>query len=65
VTESADIRSWATLPQTIRMARLVLPEGTYDLEIVLRGAAPEEECYVIEKIEITGGRSRFVNFRVN
>jgi tetratricopeptide (TPR) repeat protein len=65
VTESADIRSWATLPQTIRMARFVLPEGTYDLEIVLRGAAPEEESHVIEKIEITGGRSRFVNFRVN
>ncbi len=64
-TESADVRSWATLPQTIRMARLVLPEGTYDLEIVLRGTAPEDESYVIENIEITAGRSRFVNFRVN
>jgi tetratricopeptide (TPR) repeat protein len=65
LTESADVRSWATLPQTIRMTRFVLPAGSYDLEIVLRGAAPEEECHVIEKIEITGGRSRFVNFRVN
>jgi hypothetical protein len=64
-TESADVRSWATLPQTIRMARLVLPEGTYDLEIVLRGTAPGDESYVIENIEITAGRSRFVNFRVN
>ena len=64
-TESADVRSWATLPQTIRMTRLVLPEGTYDLEIVLRGGAPEEESYVLENIEITAGRARFVNFRVN
>jgi hypothetical protein len=64
-TEAADIRSWATLPQSIRMARLVLPEGTYDLEIVLRGSAPEEESYVVGNVEIVAGRSRFVNFRVN
>ncbi|MBP2681869.1 MAG: tetratricopeptide 4, partial [Candidatus Krumholzibacteriota bacterium] len=65
ITETADIRSWATLPQTIRMARLVLPEGTYNLEIVLRGAGSGEESYVIENVGIAGGRSRFVNFRVN
>jgi tetratricopeptide (TPR) repeat protein len=65
VTESADTRSWATLPGTIRMARLVLPRGTYNIEIVLRGAAGGEEFYVIENVEIVDGRSRFVNFRVN
>jgi hypothetical protein len=65
-TEAADIRSWATLPQTIRMARLVLPKGTYDLEIVLHGTAPDQdESYAIGKVEVTAGRSKFLNYRVD
>lgn len=65
-TESADVRTWATLPQTIRMGKLVLPAGTYDLEIVLGSAATEmNESYVIEDVEITSGRSTFLNFRIN
>ena len=65
-TESADIRSWATLPRTIRMARLELPKGTYDLEIVLHGQSLEEdESYTIRGVEIRPGRATFANFRVN
>ena len=65
-TETADVRSWATLPQTIRMARLVVPEGTYDLEIVLRASASEmDESCVIEDVEVTSGRSTFLNLRIN
>jgi len=65
-TESADVRSWATLPQEIRMARLVIPEGTYDLALTLHGQfAEEDETYVIKGVEITAGRSTFLNLRVN
>ncbi|MFH2051670.1 MAG: hypothetical protein ABIK96_04300 [bacterium] len=31
--EKADTRSWLTLPESIRMVRLSLPPGTYDLEV--------------------------------
>ena len=34
-TETADTRSWLTLPNLITMARLRLPPGTYDLEVEL------------------------------
>lgn len=65
-TESADTRSWATLPRTIRMARLDLPAGTYDVDIVLRGdAADGEESYVARALEVRPGRATFVNFRIN
>lgn len=65
-TEAADIRSWATLPQTIRMARLVLPEGTYDLELTLYGwFEDDDEAFVIEDVKITAGRSTFLSLRVN
>ncbi|UCH82587.1 MAG: hypothetical protein JSW50_08855, partial [Candidatus Latescibacterota bacterium] len=64
-TESADTRSWATLPQTIRMARLVLPEGTHDIELTLYGYFIEDdETILIEDIEITAGRTTFLNVRV-
>lgn len=65
-TEGADIRSWATLPQTIRMARLVLPEGTYDLEIILHNPmGDEEESYAIKDVKVIPGRSTFLSYRVN
>jgi hypothetical protein len=34
-TETADTRSWLTLPNLITMARLRLPPGTYDLQVEL------------------------------
>jgi hypothetical protein len=65
-SESADARSWSTLPRTIRMARLVLPEGTHDLEIVIEGSdAGGEEIHVIEDVRVVPGRSAFLNFRIN
>jgi hypothetical protein len=64
-TESADTRSWATLPQTIRMARLVLPEGTHDVELTLYGYSVEDdETFVIEDVKIIVGRSTFLNLRI-
>jgi hypothetical protein len=65
-TESADTRSWATLPRTIRMARLELPPGTYDVDILLGGdSTGGEEAHVARAIEVRPGRATFVNFRIN
>lgn len=65
-TEGADTRCWATLPQTIRMARLVLPEGAYDLEIVLHDqSGSEEESYPIKGVKVRRGRSTFLSYRIN
>ena len=32
-TESADTRSWLTIPENVHLARLSLPAGTYDLKV--------------------------------
>jgi hypothetical protein len=65
-TESADTRSWTTLPQTIRMARLALPEGTYTIELRLYGDYQEDdEIYTVDGVEIKSGRATFLNFRIN
>ena len=37
VTESADTRSWLTLPEHVNLARISLPPGTYDLEVEVLG----------------------------
>ncbi len=66
VTESADIRCWSTLPQTIRMARLSLPEGIYDVELKLFGShQQDDEVYTVEDVEIKSGRATFLNLRIN
>jgi hypothetical protein len=79
-TESADTRSWATLPRTIRMARLELPAGTYDVGIVLESGLADsalstvstdstgsanEESYIGKAVGVRPGRATFVNFRIN
>ena len=33
-TEQADLRSWTTLPAEVQMGRLILPPGTYSLEVL-------------------------------
>ena len=64
-TESADTRSWATLPQTIRMARIVLPEGAHDVELTLYGYFVEDdESFLLEDVNITAGRTTFLNLRI-
>jgi tetratricopeptide (TPR) repeat protein len=63
-TESADSRSWSTLPRTIRMSRLVLPEGVHDVEVVLLDVfGGRDESITIEDVEIKAGRTTFMNYR--
>ncbi len=64
-TETADTRSWLTLPNTIGLARLNLPAGTYDLEIDLIDAAgtatPRLE---VPGVEVRAGDWTFLSERV-
>jgi tetratricopeptide (TPR) repeat protein len=65
-SEGADVRTWSTLPQTVRMARLVLPEGDYDLEIVIQGPDPDTvETHVVEGVHVRASTFSFLNFRIN
>jgi hypothetical protein len=63
-TETADTRCWSTLPQTIMMTRLVLPEGEYDLQVDLIDAGGAQiETLVIPGVMIEAGRTSFLNHR--
>ena len=64
-TETADTRSWSTLPEKILMTRLVLPEGVYDLKVDLFDAAGGERgTFTIPGVEFHKGRTSFLNHRV-
>ena len=64
-TETADTRSWTTLPQSIRMSRLLLPEGTYDVEVTLLDVAGQKgDSFSIPNVIIKPGQSTFLNYRV-
>lgn len=65
VTEVADTRSWTTLPRSVRVARLYLPEGTYDLDVTFYNAyGPGSEQITIPGVEVRAGRSTIVSYRV-
>ncbi len=65
VTETADTRSWLTLPAGVHVARLSLPPGVYQLnvEILDRQGRPLMSQQLPE-VEVEAGRWTFVNQRV-
>ncbi len=64
-TETADTRSWTTLPQSVRMSRLWLPEGVHEVTVTLYDAdADHQETFTIPGVKITRGQSIFLNYRV-
>ena len=64
-TESADTRSWTTLPQFVRMSRLSLPEGVHDVTVRLYDShGGGDEMFTIPNVRITRGQSTFLNYRV-
>jgi hypothetical protein len=64
-TETADTRSWSTLPQHIYMGRLHLPPGAWDLDVTLLGAAGEPiDSFTIDGVDVESGVSRFLNYRI-
>jgi tetratricopeptide (TPR) repeat protein len=64
-TETADTRSWTTLPQRILMSRLRLPEGTWDLDVtLLDGDGTTVHSFTITGVEARPDRPRFINYRI-
>jgi uncharacterized protein len=64
-TESADTRSWFTLPNTIGLARLNLPAGTYDLEIeILEATGQRVTSVALPGIAVEAGDWTFVSQRI-
>ena len=65
VTESADTRSWLTLPEHVNLARLSLAPGVYDLQVELldyQGRTLQTET--IPQVEVKLGDWTFVSRRV-
>jgi hypothetical protein len=64
-TETADTRSWLTLPNVIGMARLCLPEGEHDLEIQLMDDAGRPAGrVVVPRVAVRAGDWTFVTHRI-
>ena len=63
-TEEADKRSWVTLPDRIQVGRVLVPPGTYDIELRWRGRAGEEVAkQPIRGITVKAGEKRFISTR--
>ncbi|MEZ5064716.1 MAG: hypothetical protein R3B81_08255 [bacterium] len=63
-TEKADTRSWITLPRTIQVARLVVPPGTHDLEMVCYGPdGHEKERVAFAGVTVGANEVRFLSHR--
>ncbi len=63
-TEQADKRGWSTLPDTIWMVSIVVPEGKHDVVIDFMNAEQSVvEARTIPGIEVAAGGRRFVIVR--
>ncbi len=64
ITESADTRSWQTLPNQIYMVRMPLPEGTHNISLsFLDTNGLVRDRMSIKDVNITSNRMTFLNFR--
>ncbi len=64
-TESADTRSWLTLPENIHLARMSLPAGTYDLTVeILDRAGRVLSTEVLSSVVVNPGDWTFLSRRV-
>lgn len=62
LTERADTRSWATLPNDIQLARIVLPPGTYNVRVGLLGfGTTTVGGFELRDIVIEAGRKTYVS----
>jgi hypothetical protein len=57
-TERADLRAWLTLPAQIHMARMILPEGDREIEVVVNGRTA---C--VSNVDVPDGGIRFLFVR--
>jgi len=64
-TETADTRSWLTLPEHVHLARLSLPPGRYDLEVdLLAGNGDLLGRRTLPGVEVRAGDWTFVVHRI-
>ncbi len=63
LTETADTRSWLTLPDRLAMARLVLPEGAHHLRIEYLDRAGRTVADETVPVEVRSGGWVFLNRR--
>jgi hypothetical protein len=65
VTESADTRSWLTLPADVHLVRLTLPEGTWDLDVELIGRDGRPVgARTVTAVDVRAGDWTFLSRRV-
>jgi len=65
VTETADTRSWLTLPEQVHMVRLSLPAGEYELRLdMLDDAGHVAASTTIPGVVVRAGDFTFVSRRV-
>jgi len=63
-TEVADTRSWATLPAQIRMARMTLPPGTYNLRVDFKDAFGNVVASdMINNVQVKKGKRTYLHYR--
>ncbi len=63
-TESADTRSWFTLPAQIREANVLLEEGEHEIKIQLLGADNQVlDEHIIKNVQINRGRRTYLYVR--
>ncbi len=60
-TERADTRSWTTLPQEIRLARLVLPEGQQQINIEMVNAAGRVIDAITQTVMVRSGKRTLIS----
>jgi len=64
-SEEADTRSWATLADRIHVGRLMVPPGTYDVELRHVGwAGGIVETQILRGVTVTARGTKFVSARV-
>ena len=59
-TEQADLRSWVSLPQTIQLTKLVLPEGKNTVNIEIYNAAGMLVDTIKKEVDIKSKKSSFL-----
>lgn len=60
-TNSADTRSWLTLPHSVRMQRLFLPKGHHEIKILNHGQGARNEVRLT--VELEAGKQEIVRVR--
>jgi uncharacterized protein len=63
-TETADTRSWITLPAEIRMSRMAVSPGTHDVRMTFKDAFGNVvDTHTFENVKVEKGKRTYLHFR--